>query len=161
MMNACYNIAVAPVGDVYRQSVEYGCAVGKRALLVVRDPDIDPGTSIASILEGLEPFLTRISRVREWPGTQLLLHEAALYEYAVSPALCAKLISLRPGLFEWLHPDAPEDLSFCREDGSPILVTTSHERDAYMFLTDDEKRRLDIGFPALSAALMREPTAGR
>jgi hypothetical protein len=157
-MSDCHTFDAPPTGPVYQQLVEFGSSVASKALLVVRDPEIEPGVSIRSQLAILRPFLRAAVPAREWPGTILLGSETAtLYEYAPSPELCRALTSLHSALFDWIHPGAPEDLCFCRGDGTPILVTTSHEGDAYVLLSRQEKIIIDHSFPALAAALVREP----
>ena len=53
------------------------------------------------------------------------------------------------GLFDWIEPELPEDLCILRPDGSPWLVTISHEQDAYFQLSDKEKGELTELVPDL------------
>jgi hypothetical protein len=158
-MTVCYLFTSPPAGKVYCELVRFGCALATEALLVVRDPDIEPEGAIADKLLALIPFLKDSSRVQEWPGTRLLYDDAnvaMLYRYQTSAELAQALVSMRPALLDWLHPEAPEDLCFIRADGSPILVTISHEKDAYLLLTKDEKSQLDESSPELAATLTPE-----
>ena len=152
----CYTFSAPIKGEQYRELLEFGCVTSSRASLVVRDPDIDAGASIDAILATLRPFEVSKDQVREWPGTQLLRGTAVLYSYATSAGLCSLLGSLRPGLLDWIHPEAPEDLCFVRETGEPILVSISHENDSYLLLTESEKELLDKRFPDLSRMLVLE-----
>jgi len=141
---------------VYLDLLELGCRLAKDALLVVAEPWREPGQAISEKLAALQPFLVDVAQSREWPGTVSLVHESAVYRYRTCPALAITLASLRPAQFDWQHPDAPEDLCFVRADGRPLLVTTSHECDAYLLLDDTERAVLDTDFPALAAALVLE-----
>lgn len=155
-MSRCYVFGSPPRDSVYLELLEFGCRVAKDALLVVADPWRDPGPAISRRLASLQPFLVDVAQSREWPGTVSLVHESSVYRYRTCPALAITLASLRPALFDWRHPDAPEDLSFVRADGRPLLITTSHEDDAYLLLDDVERALVDTSFPALAAALVPE-----
>jgi hypothetical protein len=45
-------------------------------------------------------------------------------------------------LFQWIHPDKPEDLCFYNND-VPVFVSISHERDSY-FITEEPVFRLSM-----------------
>lgn len=95
-------------------------------------------------------------RADKWPGTILFSEQATVYAYRVSAELAGPVSELESHLFGWLHPDAPEDPCFCRSDGEPFLVTTSHERDAYLLLTNREHAFLAQEFPTLAGLLRKE-----
>lgn len=152
----CYIFKKQVSGNSYADLVNFCCAVSSRMILVVRDPETHPADSLQSILDSLSPFLIKVERLREWPGTILLNDKASVYMFFVSADLPATLIRPRRGLFDWLHPDAPEDPCFIRSGGSPVLVTVSHERDAYLLLTPEEMSCLQARFPALADILIRE-----
>jgi hypothetical protein len=65
------------------------------------------------------------------------------------------LKALAGGLFEWVTV-GPEDPCFFRANGQVLLVTTSHERDAYMYLTEAEHETLERDFPNLASRLRVE-----
>jgi len=152
----CFVFSSPPVANAYTDLVRFGCVFGSHALLVVRDPDIDPGSSIADILVALLPFIENSARAEEWPGTRLFGHDAMLHRYRTSPEFADALLTLRPSLLSWLHPDAPEDLCFLRIDGRPLLVTVSHESDAYMLLDREEVSEIQNRYPTLAAAIRPE-----
>jgi hypothetical protein len=152
----CYTFVVEPTDAVYQDLIRFCCSIASKMLLVVRDPEKEPGAKISGILSQLEPFLLESVRVKEWPGTILLADQAMAYWYRVSDALAIRLCDLRTSLFQWIHPDAPEDPCFCRDNGEPLLVTTSHEHDAYLLLTANERATLGDRFPDLSAVLRIE-----
>lgn len=85
-----------------------------------------------------DPHLRERRMVSEWPGTQLIGHEAELRQYFVTPSLVAALAGAVDRLYAWQEPDFPEDLCLYRDDGSPWLATIAHESDAYLTLHDDE-----------------------
>ena len=152
----CYVFSTEPAGAMYRDLIKFCCASASKMLLVVRDPDKEPGAEIRSVLARLQPFLVESGRTNTWPGTTLLTDQAMVYSYRASDELAALLSELMLSLFGWLHPSAPEDPCFCRSDGEPLLVTTSHEQDAYLLLTASEHAVLERRFPSLAATLRKE-----
>lgn len=149
----------SPSGKIYREIVEYCCGHAATALLVVREPDSPGNPEMRRSLMRLSPFSLSVTLSKEWPGTILYGHEAELHTYQVKTGLGEVLKSMQNGLFDWVHPLAPEDLSFLRESGEPILVTTSHERDAYMLLSDREREEIANRYPVLSSVLVEEEAA--
>src|SRR5262245_39445509 len=95
-------------------------------------------------------------QARQWLGTILLADEAILYWSRVSDGLCSRVSQMKQGLFEWIHPGAPEDLCFCRDNSEPILVTTSQENDSYLLLTEAEIALLQKDYPMLWEVLEKE-----
>ena len=59
------------------------------------------------------------------------------------------LVKAADGLFDWLEPRLPEDLCLLRSDGSPWLVTITHERDAYFVMSREEGLLLTSHIPSL------------
>ncbi|HRI48934.1 MAG TPA: hypothetical protein PLW65_02025 [Pseudomonadota bacterium] len=141
---------------MYRDLIKFCCSSASKMLLVVRDPEQEPGAEIRGVLSRLNPFLLESVRTNTWPGTILLTDQAMVYSYRASDDLGALLSELVASLFGWLHPSAPEDLCFCRGDGQPLLVTTAHEQDAYLLLTASEYAALGRRFPSLAAMLRKE-----
>lgn len=154
----CYVFSTEPSGARYQDLIKFCCSIASKMLLVVRDPEKEPGVKISSVLARLEPFLRESVSTNTWPGTLLLADQARVYKYRVSDDLASILCDLKASLFEWIHPEAPEDLCFCRENEEPLLVTTSHEHDAYLLLTPEEQAVLVRQFPDLAGALEKEQT---
>jgi hypothetical protein len=152
----CYVFTAEPAGDTYHALIDCCCTLSSGLLLMVRDPDIAVRPPLETNMKALREFLIESRRGREWPGTVLLGHDAMLYWHRVTARLqdCAK--TLTSHLFGWLHPHLPEDPCFLRSSGEPCLVTTSHERDAYLLLTESERDAVQRAQPALSKLLRRE-----
>jgi hypothetical protein len=163
MMDAmnCYVLTSAPEGTAYAELVAFCCSLASKMILVVRDAERSPDPRIEERLMGLQEFRIETRRAREWPGTVLFDHDAMVYWHRVTPSLEAALLSQSSHLFEWVHPAAPEDPCFFRADGSVLLVTTSHEADAYLILSESEFSRLADRAPELLKTLRLEgPVAG-
>jgi hypothetical protein len=151
----CFVFTKDPDGPAYVELVAFCCSVATTMILVVRDPDRRPDGRITQKLTRLSEFRVDAQRAREWPGTQLFDHDALVYRHRVAPGLEEALAALATHLFEWVHPAAPEDPCFLREDGRALLVTTSHEGDAYLMLTAEELRALSEHSPNVAAILRR------
>ena len=106
-------------------------------------------------LQLLAPYLLEVQEVSEWPGTKLYRHTATLYKYNVCPAFSELLKNLAQGLYEWEHPDLPEDLGFMLTEKLPWLFTIAHERDAVLCLTAAEVDDL-MADDALASILTRD-----
>lgn len=152
----CYVFLQDPTSSAYLGLIDFCASRASQMSLVVRDPHIDPGEDIASKLAALEPFLIERALRSEWPGTKLLSHEATVYTYALGGGFEDVFKRQVQSLLGWIHPDAPEDPCFLRGDGEPILITTSHEEDAYLLLHPSESEVLRRSFPEVFAILRRE-----
>jgi len=65
---------------------------------------------------------------------------------------------LARGLYQWVGY-APEDPCFFRQDGRVLMVTTSHEREAYFILSEEEHMILQRTSPALASIIHEEGEA--
>ena len=145
-----YDLLAEPRGEGYRKLLRASLDYGISFLLVV-NPGIghlaDPGQRV---MAELHPYLLSKDRKTQWPGTMLFGDESALVSrFSLTPRTSAILGGAVEGLFEWIGPGFPEDLSILRADGSPWLVTISHERDAYLELRDWERATLTEHVPSL------------
>jgi hypothetical protein len=148
----CYVLSGDPCGPEYQSLVEYCCSNASDMILVVRDPTTEGGPTLERKLAQLRPHVIAVSRTAEWPGTILYGDEADVFRYRVSSGLEQELKQMEC-LWDWIHPDAPEDPCFFRANGEVLLVTTSHERDAYLVLTAEEYEALQRTLPALASIL--------
>jgi len=128
-------------------------------LLVVRD-DLGLSGAGQDLLTRLRPFLLRSNRSSSWPGTELVDDEATVLCFCSKPEVIRELIAASDSLYGWHQPDLPEDLALCRTDGSALLTSVCHEGDAYLELTDDEYRSLQVQLPEINeiARLFTPPT---
>lgn len=147
----CFVFSAEPAGPEYRALVDFCCSVATRMMMVVPDPRHESEATLSR----LHCDFAREERAKKWPGTTLLGGEATLYFYFVTPRLQENLKSLATHLFEWVG-FMPEDPCFFRADGQVLLVTTSHEGDAYLLLTEQEHHELQQTFPALASILVEE-----
>ena len=153
---SCYVFAAEPGGLNYMQLIDACCALGTKMSVVVRDPKATQGLPIERTLRRLSEFRSGDALVREWPGTILLADYARIYWHTVGPGLAECLQELASNLFEWVHPEFPEDVCFYRADDSPILVTISHEKEAYLLLKDADLRVLRARTPQLASCIKYE-----
>ena len=83
-------------------------------------------------------FLIESVEVSEWPGTKLVGKYARLHKYDFGWAFANQLKSLSHRLYEWEHPDLPEDLALMINGKLPWLFTIAHEKDAVLCLQSNE-----------------------
>jgi hypothetical protein len=74
----------------------------------------------------------------EWPGTRLFGHTASVTHFDLNDESVALLKSVSNSIFGWRTPKLPEDLCLLREDESVWLGSISHERDAWLEVTESE-----------------------
>ena len=135
--NTIWTIEDEPRGETYKALVREAASCCSTALLVVRDGIPGKGR-IDETLSKLAPFFIRESRETIWPGTELMTGTARILRYTLSEKCAAVLSATVHGLYDWQQPLLPEDLCTLRDDGRPWLVTISHERDAYLCLSEQE-----------------------
>jgi hypothetical protein len=127
-MNATLVLVTEPVGQVYEQILRLAAEVCASFSLVWRD-QLEFDASAQAVGLELSPFLMREERTSEWPGTQLLGHEAIVRHYKVCQGSMGVLLRAT-GLYAWLSPELPEDLTFYLPNGVPWLTSIAHENDA-------------------------------
>jgi hypothetical protein len=138
-----------PVGETYQQLINAALGRADTLLLVTRHSQ-PLNTSAIGILDELRPFTISVSQESEWPGTRLYDHTATVYKMRFCPEVVEIMKRAANCLFDWVRPGLPEDPCLLRSDGTPWLVTISHERDAYMCLTTDERAELLSLVPGLA-----------
>ena len=71
-----------------------------------------------------------------WPGTMLVRDTGRVYVIEFNRAIMEAIVKIEPNLFEWreVHPKhLPEDICvFRRVSNLPVLVSVTHERDAWI-----------------------------
>ena len=114
----------------------------RQYLFVVR-PNLGCSESLHALLSKLQPSLRSMRRSSEWPGTQLLDGELAeVFEGELTRETADTLVQAAGGLLSFRQPDLPEDLALLRADGSPWLISCTHEGDIYLDLTEAECREI-------------------
>jgi len=138
MTRAVYNIVKEPSGDAYRRLIVFCSQHASEMLLVVRQVQ-NLAASGQSTLSYLEAIGATWVDATEWPGTRLTRGGIArVYHIPINRESVARIASTVDDLYAWLSPEQPEDLCFIRADGEDIFATISHERDAYLTLSDQE-----------------------
>lgn len=111
--------------------------------------DLDTTPEVNYLLNELRPFLVSSTPVKEWPGTILIDQFATLYKYDLNLESKTILLNLGIGIFDWIQPKYPEDLSLLYSDGLPCLTNIAHENDAWISLNQDESVRAKKTFESL------------
>lgn len=120
-------------------------------LLLVERPELGLSANGRAFLDSLSGELIEKAERSEWPGTALMGGVAWVYRYRVTEDLCRKFLAACDQLYGWRQPAFPEDPCLLRTEGEPWLVTISHERDAYLSLTETQARDVRSVVPELLA----------
>jgi hypothetical protein len=146
-------IVAEPTEQMYREFVSVLASMAERFLLVQRSLPIRGITlEEEEIFANLAPWCVLMEDRADWPGTTHGPNARAvqpIYECATAPGAIAVLQQTVSGLYEWLTP-RPEDLAFLRTDGSVILYSVAHEREAELSLTSSERDVLVRKWPGVA-----------
>jgi hypothetical protein len=147
-LNTIYNIQEEPEGALYCRLLTAGQDKCRFVVLVIRRT-IKMNENGIQALTQLEPYKISSVETDEWPSTKLVDDTATVLTYSYEKASVDLLMGCSDRLYGWQQPDLPEDLCLLRPDGSPWLVTISHENDGYLMLSPEEKASLISSFPDL------------
>lgn len=131
-----------PRGESYRSLVDYALSrCGSFYFVLLEDQAY--GDDAVMVRSNLRPHLLSSDSVTEWPGTRLLGKTGATLErYALNSESAAVLNGAADGLYDWMAPHLPDDLGFLRPDGTTLLASVAHEKDAWLELDEDDARFL-------------------
>ncbi|GAB6108954.1 stage III sporulation protein AH [Fusibacter bizertensis] len=100
-------------------------------ILISRE-DIIKNANQEIVLNQLSPYLIDIRKQFSWANTELYIEEntipATVYYYKSTSEALKIIINSTNGLFDWVQPNFPEDLSF-RYKGKYIFTSTTHEKE--------------------------------
>jgi hypothetical protein len=147
-MQKIYTIVNNPRGTLYSKLLLYSLKTCKTFILVLQ-PTIFVNNSAKNVIDELRPYLIEKCAQSEWPGTKLLDSTALVYYFDLNKDSAEHLSKASTDLYSWLLPNLPEDLCLIKDDGNPWLVTISHEKDAYLLLSEEEKNDLLLEIPEL------------
>jgi hypothetical protein len=89
-----------------------------------------------NILRLFENYLSLETEVEAWPGTILSYGaKARIFYYSFNKESFELLKKTGNSLYEWLHPEKPEDLCFYKNE-VPVFASISHEHDSYFIMRD-------------------------
>jgi len=151
-----YTFKGEPSEQIYRDLIDYVVQNDKckYSFLIVRNDKLI-SASEQNALQLLAPFLLEVQDVFQWPGTKLLGRTAKLYKYNFCLEFADMLKKLSQGLYEWKHPDLPEDLCLMITEKLPWLFSIAHEKDAVLCLTPEEVDDL-MANNALASMLIKD-----
>jgi hypothetical protein len=100
-----------------------------------------PEPEVEDLIDSLfgDKILMR-KKARRWPGTELVGHEGVVFLVSFDSSLIEPMVQAGELLHDWRHgnrPRLPEDPCLFRAgDEWPVLVTVTHERDAWILSED-------------------------
>jgi hypothetical protein len=145
------DIVAEPEGQTYVDLLDFAASRCESFSLVWRK-QFELEQSAHQVAESLKPFLISDVRTDEWFGTKLIGHEAIVRQYRTAGASIELLYSSN-GLYSWLEPKFPEDLTFYSSGNAGWLASLSHERDAWFL---DESLTLDEIYRYVSGIEIRK-----
>jgi hypothetical protein len=148
-----YTLRSEPTGTAYYQLVDWAMSNCKLAMFVVR-PDLGLNQHALNVISELHPFLVERETVSKWPGTELLEGQANILYFDAVESVAKVIQRVATGLYSWIQPDLPEDLSFLTTKAKPLLVSITHEHDAYVDLSVFQFRQLAHIAPEFSNLLL-------
>lgn len=149
-----FELVREPRGRLYADLLDFLGRISISCSLVIREPQrLSP--KARWILSDLDTVLIKEIEVSSWPGTRLIDNVANLQFYRLPDAI-AFLKANSEGLYDWLAPDAPEDLAFWRTESTEILSSCAHEQFADLRLTPAEASALRTQVPGISSILRHQ-----
>jgi len=88
-----------------------------------------------SVLGLFLKYLLFEDEVESWPGTVLYGKKARIFYYTFNQETFELLMKTSSDIYEWLHPEKPEDLCFYDGD-KPVFASISHEHDSFLIEND-------------------------
>jgi hypothetical protein len=155
MQRTQFTLLTEPEGDLYRGLIDYAITDCQVAILVVRH-SLSLGLRGRSVLDQLNAFLEHKTESSEWPGTKLLDKTAWVFRYNFGSECATVLKKATNALYSWRQPDLPEDLCLLRGNGTPWLVSIAHEKDSFLYLSQDEILHLLGALPMLKSLIRME-----
>ncbi|WP_248628182.1 hypothetical protein [Paenibacillus durus] len=126
-----------PVGNTYKQLISLAFNICDEFILVKRD-QIELSKNSELLIKELKPYVTAIRKQNEWPGTQLLGHNADVYYFDCKPELEQLLTNKAERLYQWMQPELLEDLCFYKNK-EEWLITIAHEIQGFIKTTDRQE----------------------
>ena len=110
----------------------------------------------ARLLNDLVPYLVYLEQDFAWPGT---VSVSAVWHpcFRVTDETIKMIVDVTSSLWDWSHPELPEDVHFLREDGTVVLGSTRCDEYAWLELDDEELQTITEKLPP-SIQLKREET---
>jgi hypothetical protein len=153
---ARYFFRSEPAGESLEQLIALGRAICSTFVFIVRDAS-DLSTELKPLLSSLDGLILHQREQTSWPGTEYS-GEAIVLEVALNELTAAIIRSSIVHLYDDLTHSAPlEDLSLIRPDGEPWLVSTSHEREAYLVLSVAERVAIARDWSLIDRILTKQP----
>ena len=123
-------IVEEPTGEIYRNLLELAqtrCST----FSLTRRYGLNFGQSAKLISKSLADYLIEEVESKSWAGTTVGKGLGIVRKYQITPA-SIQVLADASGLYSWMHPKRPEDLSFYLPDNNTWLWSTAHEGEAFI-----------------------------
>ncbi|MEK6627408.1 MAG: hypothetical protein AABY53_02185 [Bdellovibrionota bacterium] len=134
-MSQVINLKKDISGEDYFQLIDFLSIKSKKFCFIIRDDQTS--SLVEKFIESLKDSLIKTSKVSEWPGTKLIEGQVTQFEYNLTQQNIIKIKDVG-GLYNWIAPYFPEDVFFKNEFDQVLLGSISHEKDAWLELSENE-----------------------
>lgn len=139
---ANWTIDVEPRGETYEALIRF--ASSKRAVAGLVDQGFTGNDCFLNFMSEFAGHVISVEETFEWPGTvqghgniELSRERPKFYKFQLETNSIRLLTTCSSGMYDWISPNLPEDLSFFDLQGEPWMTTIAHERDAFFTLAPD------------------------
>jgi hypothetical protein len=125
-----WTIVEEPIGEIYTNLLTLApsrCST----FTFTRRYGLNFGQSAKLVTKSLADHLIGEVESKSWPGTTIEKGLGVVRKYRITPA-SIKVLAEAPGLYSWMHPKRPEDLSFYLPDNNIWLWSTAHEDESFI-----------------------------
>ncbi len=130
-----YNLKSEPVENTYKQLIEFAFSVSDSFMLVERD-DVIKNNSLKKFLDKISKYQIDVMHKSSFAGTQILGgSKAKVFCYKTNNDVKDILLSCSSGLYDWVQPNLPEDLSFMLNN-LYVLINTAHEKSSGIYISN-------------------------
>ncbi|WP_438350482.1 leucine-rich repeat domain-containing protein [Paenibacillus sp. FA6] len=137
-----------PKGEAYERLIDY--VIERTVKFVLVEASFGDGKSYEEVMNKLKPFLLEQCSMEEMQAKiGANYSEGTYYIYRCCKEAGNVLKEAVNGLFDWCHPEMPEDLCFVDENGADYLYSIAHEQMCGIHLNEEEAKKLTDLIPGL------------
>ncbi|MFI8684549.1 hypothetical protein [Rossellomorea sp. NPDC077527] len=139
-----WDLCKPTIGETYRSLIKTLCANSDTFYFITRkelsyDQDV---------LKKFNPYIVNRYTTKEWANTMTMGPPATIYQMEAIEQTCLLLQQCAHGLYDWVAPTLPEDLTFIKND-FPWFSSTTHEELAGFVIRSKYYRNIILNVPGL------------
>lgn len=123
-----------PKREAYNALIDFAFDICEEFQLVVRTDILQYKDSFLDLNDWFGDAFVEVHEQHEWPSTNLFDDTAKVYYFKTTDEAKRVLKEKAESMFEWIHPELPEDLCFFK-DGEAWLSSSSELKELYVYPT--------------------------